>query len=280
MGRIATLGGLVDRLGHRIGPWLEGTLTSSASGSSVADSTLANRTSDDMFLGAQMVVTWATGSGRAYITDYSKSTGTFTLAPSLSVNPGAVQYQVLMPTDWQGYQDAINEAIQQAAPMVYRPRIYKHWVSLPDELEIEAPSWAADVMGLEIEAVFSGEGYRPVPVQWWDVESRHDLDGGPGEQWVVLRRPLRDGAQLRMHCAEYYAPLTAASPATDLDQEYILAQAEAVARRALANMAPAAQSDMQLQLMVDAQGKADERKQYLAQVLGSAREPAKEDKKK
>jgi hypothetical protein len=43
-------------------------------------------------------------------------------------------------------------------------------------------------------------------------------------------------------------------------------------------MSPAAQADMQLQLMVDAQGRADERKGYLMQVLGSAKAAPKEEK--
>lgn len=281
MTRIATLGGLAEALGGRIGPWLQGTATWGEKAKLVDDQLLGMELEADAYEGTTIRVDLAGTIGwqERHITAYSAASAAFTVRPDFTVDVAAgARYQVLLPVGWDGFRWGINEAIQAAAPEVAMHRVAS--LMLTNALRYEVPEQADELLGLEVQAALYAEGYQPIPVALYTVEERQKVGTlADTASWLTvhLSQPMVSGRAMRVHYARYHAALTEASPTTTLDRGYILDQAEANIRRRLANRAPAASAQVHLELMVDAQEKADARRAYLAASLAGA-PPPKEKK--
>lgn len=283
MTRVATLGALVEALQGNIGPMLQGTATWGEKGKLVDDYLVGLQLEAESYEGTTIRVDFAgtIGWAETWITGWVQGSAALTLSPSFTWDiPAGARYQVMLPVNWDGYLWGINEAIEAAAPQVAMHRIGS--VMLTSAVSYEVPEQADELLGLEVRSPLYAEGYAPIPLEFYTVEERQragtiQQDYPDVESWLTvhLRQPLPVGQTLRVHYARYYAPITEASPATTLDRGYILAEAEARIRRRLANRAPAASAQVHLELMVDAQEKADARKAYLMASLGTAPPPEK-----
>jgi hypothetical protein len=255
-------------LARSVGLYFYGVATGGTTGTIVDTNGLAKFVEDDVFNGALTYILTTTdtlapqGEDR-FITDHVAATKTLTVLPAFSVAPAAGDvYEIFKaPLQLFDWNLAINLAIDGAWPEVWRPEVCELTLATDaDSQDMTTPS--ADFYGVQSIWV-----QQPQVSGRWGILPRNAWIVDAPNKTIYFTTKLAAGTKLRVLAKDRY-PQLAATEATDVDYEYLMAASRYQLYSQLTdNMGGQAYAEQYVQLMAHWQAKAQERKNALAKEL-------------
>jgi hypothetical protein len=267
-----TLEELRADLGRAAGLFLGGAATSAGTTVQIIDANgLARITETDFLKGGLAYVRTDAGGAHAApetearrITAFTPASDMITVeyAFSAAVAAGDVYEVYRAPLTLEQWDLAINQAIDEAWPEVWRREVYMPVATGVDNYLLPEDAWGVDDVLVQMTGSLAGWPAQRLPRDHWSV------DGTPGLTLScrLVEKP-ESGRAIRF-VYRYRYPALAATESTDLDAGYILAAAKAHLYEMLAGEAGGqADASRYLQLLNFWREQAGLRKMSLASAL-------------
>lgn len=278
-----TLEELRATLAAKVGRFLTGVATSGNTSTLVDENGLVRFEDDDTFVGGAILYIreaggtapedewrWVTG----HDADVQEIDVEYPFSAAVASGDTYELYRARLPLE--RWNDAINNAIKSAWPVVWLPEFLAHTAGTGgiDELDLGPLSTAtADVVDVWVQDANVSPNWQLLPREMWRVAE------GP-MQFLYLERTVASGRSLRILVKEQYDELEA-TKYTELDEEFIImgARAELYGMLAAEHRGQAS-SRRYMQLMGHWQGMATQRRQELGLLLERVSPVAAGQKKK